>query len=177
MYNIEFQGSTPVSTFELVRDNNATGTWTLVGTSAGTSTSLNDPAFSSYPNAIYRVLANGFNCNPTTKTTQQINKTKSNVKNNFNTGGILTSINVNTLNDAVSLAPNPVTSQLIISFNTTITSITKIIVTDVLGKVVYNSETQEGSSIIIPVNELSHGVYFVKVQQGKNYTVKKFIKE
>ena len=177
MYNIEFQGSTPVSTFELVRDNNATGTWTLVGTSAGTSTSLNDPAFSSYPNAIYRVLANGFNCNPTAKTTQQINKTKSNVKNNFNTGGILTSINVNTLNDAVSLAPNPVTSQLIISFNTTITSITKIIVTDVLGKVVYNSETQEGSSIIIPVNELSHGVYFVKVQQGKNYTVKKFIKE
>ena len=177
MYNIEFQGSTPVSTFELVRDNNATGTWTLVGTSAGTSTSLNDPAFSGYPNAIYRVLANGFNCNPTAKTTQQINKTKSNVKNNFNTGGIPTGINANALNAAVSLAPNPATSQLIISFNTPITSTTKIMVTDVLGKVVYNSEMQEGASIIIPVNELSNGVYFVKVEQGKNYTVKKFIKE
>ena len=174
-YNKEFQASTPVSTFELVRDNNATGTWTLVGTSAGTSTSLNDPAYSSYPNAVYRVLANGFNCNPTAKTTQQINKTKSNVKNNFNL--IPTGININTLNAAVGLSPNPATSQLIISFNTPITSTTKIMVTDVLGKVVYDAEIQEGNTFVIPVNELSNGVYFVKVEQGKNYTVKKFIKE
>ena len=174
-YNKEFQASTPVSTFELVRDNNATGTWTLVGTSAGTSTSLNDPAYSSYPNAVYRVLANGFNCNPTAKTTQQINKTKSNVKNNFNL--IPTGINKNTLNAAVGLSPNPATSQLIISFNTPITSTTKIMVTDVLGKVVYHTEMQEGNTFVIPVNELSNGVYFVKVEQGKNYTVKKFIKE
>ena len=167
-----------MSTFELVRDNNATGTWTLVGTSAGTSTSLNDPAYSSYPNAIYRVLANGFNCNPSAKTTQQINKTKSNVKNNFNAGGIPTPITINTLNaSSLNLAPNPATSQLIISFNTPITSTTKIIVTDVLGKVVHNSEIQESASVVIPVNELSNGVYFVKVEQGKNYIVKKFIKE
>lgn len=177
-YNIEFQGSTPVSTFELVRDNNATGTWTLVGTSAGTSTSLNDPAYSSYPNAIYRVLANGFNCNPTAKTAQQINKTKSNVKNNFNTGGIPTSIQVNTLNaSSINIAPNPATSELTISFNSAITTLTKLTVTDVVGKVVYNSEIQEGNSIVVPVNELSNGIYFVKIEQGKNHTVKKFIKE
>ena len=176
-YNIEFQGLTPVSTFELVRDNNATGTWTVVGTASGTSNSLNDPLYSLYPNAIYRVLANGFNCNPTAKTTQQINKTKSNVKNNFNTGGIPTGINVNTLNSAVSLAPNPATSQLLVSFNTPITSTTKIVVTDVLGKTLFSSEIQEGISITIPINELANGVYFVKVEQGRNTVTKKFIKE
>lgn len=174
-YNIEFQPSTPVSTYDLIRDNNATGTWTIVGSASGTSSSLNDPAYLSYPNAIYRVIANGFNCNPTAKTTQQINKTKSNVKNNFNF--IPTGMNLNTLYYGVSLAPNPATSQLTVFFSSVIPSATKIIVMDILGKELFYQEMQDGVSLDIPVNELSNGVYFVKVQQGQSSTVKRFIKE
>ncbi|MFN8116599.1 MAG: T9SS type A sorting domain-containing protein [Bacteroidia bacterium] len=173
-YNIEFQPSTPVTTFDLVRDDNATGTWTVVGSAAGTANSLNDPNYNLYPNAIYRVLANGFNCTPTAKVAQQIIKSKSNVKNNFNL--VPTGIKTNVLG-GVSIAPNPATSQLFITFNSSISEVTKISVTDVLGKVVYKTEMQDGNSMIIPVNELSNGVYFVKIEQGKNYTVKKFIKE
>ncbi len=164
----------PVTTYDLIRDNNATGTWTVVGSTTGTT--INDPAAASYTNAIYRVEANGFNCNPTAKTTQQVVKSKSNVKNNFNVG-VHTSIVKNELSSGISIAPNPASSQLLISFNTPISSTTKISVTDVLGKVVYNSEMLEGNSMSIPVNELSNGIYFVKIEQGKNYTVKKFIKE
>ncbi len=175
-YNIEFQPSTPVTTFDLVRDNNGTGVWTLVGSTTGTT--LNDPAYSSFPNAIYRVYANGFNCTPTSKTTQQINRSKSNVKNNFNTSGIPTGIiTSNLLNSEVNLAPNPATSELTISFTSEINKITKVSIMDVLGKTIYNSEINEGKAVIIPIIELSNGIYFVKIEQGKNYTIKKFVKE
>lgn len=175
-YDIEGQ-STPVSTYDLFRDNNATNTWTLVGSCAGSQTSLNDAAFATYPNAIWRVDANGFNCNPSYRTTQQLNKSKSNVKNNFNAGGIPTNIVTNELNSSVILAPNPVISELIISFNDGIKTNTKISISDVVGKQIYNSEINEGKSVIIPVNELTTGIYFIKIQQGKNTVVKKFVKE
>ena len=163
---------TPVTYYELIRDNNATGTWTVVGNTTGTT--LNDPAATSYTNAIYRVLANGFNCTPTAKVAQQIIKSKSNVKNNFNL--IPTGIKTNVL-DGVSIAPNPAKNQLFITFNASLLDATKISILDILGKVVYSSEVQEGNSSTLTVSELSNGIYFVKIEQGKNYIVKKFIKE
>ncbi|MBI3518787.1 MAG: T9SS type A sorting domain-containing protein [Bacteroidetes bacterium] len=175
-YTIENQ-TTPVTTYDLFRDNFATGTWTLVGSCAGSQTSLNDPAYSSYPNAIWRVDANGFNCNPSARTNQQLSKSKSNVKNNFNAGGIPTNITSAELNSLVSLSPNPATTELAVHFSNTINIATKLSVTDVLGKVVFYSEINDGNTAVIPVNELTNGVYFIKIQQAKNSVVKKFVKE
>lgn len=175
-YSVQGQPSTPVTTFDLLRDNNATGTWTIVGSCAGTQFSLNDLAYSSYPNAIYRVHANGFNCTPTAKTTQQVNKSKSNIRNNFNS--IPTSLKpTNLLNSEISIAPNPATTELYILFASEIVKNTKVTIIDILGKELFNSEINEGKKISVPVNELSKGVYFVKIEQGRNYSVKKFIKE
>lgn len=173
MYNVEFQPLTPISTFDLIRDNNGTNIWTTVGSCAGNQTSLTDPAFSGYPNAIYRVIGNGFSCNATAKTAQQINKSKSNVKNNFN---IFTGVSALKKGEIFTIAPNPATEEIIISFNGDIKEITMITVTNVLGKVVLSSEINEGKRVVLPLHELAEGVYFIRVQQGKNYTDKKFIK-
>ena len=173
-YNIEFQGSTPVSTFDLIRDNNATGTWTVVGSAAGTASSLNDPNYLSYPNAIYRVYANGFNCNPTAKTMQQVNKSKSNVRNNLN---IPLGISAFNLNAEVSIAPNPANSNISVYFKSDISEKTVITLTDIIGQEITNQTMTEGNKMNISLNDISSGVYFIKIQQGKYTAIKKFIKE
>ena len=177
-YTVEGQTITPVSTCNLLRDNLGTNTWTIVGNCAGTQTNISDPAFAAFPNALWRIDGLGFNCNPTYKTTQQINKSKSNIKNNFNVpGGFSTSINSNELTTSINIAPNPAKNDLQIYFSNTVNLRTEFTVTDVLGKVVSKHELNEGNSIVIPVNELANGIYFVKIQQGKNAVTKKFIKE
>ena len=173
MYNVEFQPLTPISTFDLIRDNIGNNVWITVGSCAGNQTSLTDPAFSSFPNAIYRVIGNGFSCNATAKTAQQINKSKSNVKNNFN---IFTGVSIFNKEDVFSIAPNPASSEIVISFNNDVKELTSVTITNVLGKVVLTQEMREGRNISIPLHELAEGVYFIRVQQGKNHTDKKFIK-
>lgn len=176
-YEIEGQPVTPVTTCDLFRDNFGTNSWTAVGSCAGTQTNINDPAFSSYPNALWRIDGLGFNCNPTYKTTAQINKTKSNVKNNFNAPGTPTGIKNNDLSATISLAPNPAQSNITVYFAGGVNTITKLYVMDVVGKTISHHEIHEGNTAIIPVEQLSNGVYFIKIQQGKNTTTKKFIKE
>jgi hypothetical protein len=173
MYNVEFQGSTPISTFDLIRDNTGTNNWITVGSCAGNQTSLTDPAFSSFPNAIYRVIGNGFNCNATAKTAQQISKSKSNVKNNFN---IFTGTELLGKTDGFTVSPNPATTELTISFGAEVKQSTLVTVTNILGKVVLTTEINEGKTIALPLNELTDGVYFIRVQQGANYSDRKFIK-
>ena len=177
-YSVENMTLTPVSTCDLLRDNLGTNTWTVVGSCAGTQTNISDPAFASFPNALWRIDGLGFTCNPTYKTTQQINKSKSNVKNNFNvSGGAFTAINSNELSSSLFLAPNPTKTDLHVNFSNSQNLKTEFTITDVLGKTVSKCELSEGNSITIPVNELSNGIYFIKIQQGKNAVTKKFIKE
>lgn len=177
-YTVENLTLTPVSTCNLLRDNLGTNTWTVVGNCAGTQTTISDPVFASFPNALWRIDGLGFNCNPTYKTTQQINKSKSNVKNNFNApGGTFTGVTSHELNASIAITPNPAITELKIMFNAGVNTNTKIVVLDVVGKTLLSTEINEGNSTLIPVNDLSTGVYFIRIQQGKNTVTKKFIKE
>jgi hypothetical protein len=176
-YTVEGQTITPVSTCNLLRDNLGTNTWTVVGNCAGTQTTINDPAFASFPNAVWRIDGLGFNCNPTYKTNQQVNKSKSNVKDNFNTAGLPTKISSYELSISIGISPNPASSELNINFNSEIKSNTKINILDIVGKTVLSSEINEGSKVSIPLADLAAGVYFAKIQQGKNVVTKKFIKQ
>lgn len=176
-YTVENLTITPVSTCNLLRDNLGTNTWTVVGNCAGTQTTISDPAFASFPNAVWRIDGLGFNCNPTYKTNQQVNKSKSNVKDNFNVAGLPTKIKSNELISIINISPNPATSELTVTFKAGVNTPTNIIVMDVIGKVITTLEINEGNYKTIPLNDLSAGVYFIKIQQGKNIITKKFIKE
>jgi hypothetical protein len=173
-YEIEGQPLTPVTTCDLFRDNLGNNVWTAVGSCAGTQTNINDPAYASYPNGLWRIDGLGFSCNPTYKVAQQVIKSKSNVKNNFNVG-IHTNVASIDLNVSISIAPNPATTELIVNYKEAVS--TKISITDVLGKQIFTRETNAGNSTTVPINEFSNGIYFIKIQQGKNVVTKKFIKE
>lgn len=179
-YSIESTPN-PVTTFDLFRDNLNTNVWVYVASCAGSQYSINDPAYSTYSNtATWRIDANGFNCNPTHKLspTQQINKAKSNVKNNLNappTSTLTTGMEyITTINQSV-ITPNPAISELTVSFNQEING--NLMVTDVLGKVVVTKEIVNSNKLIISVAELNTGIYFLTIQQGNIKAVKKFVKE
>ncbi len=172
-YAVEGQTLTPVTQFNLLRDDFNTGTWAVIGTVAGTQGILADPNYNTYiATGNWRVEALGFNCNPTARTTQAFNKSKSNVKNNFTVG-----INNHNLSANFMIAPNPVRSELQINFTNPLNVKTECIITDVLGKTVSKAELTEGNSLIVPVSDLTTGVYFVKIQQANTTAIKKFIKE
>lgn len=172
-YAVEGQTLTPVTQFNLLRDDFNTGNWQTIGSVAGTQGVLNDPNYSSFmATASWRVEALGFNCNPTARTTQVFNKSKSNVKNNFSVG-----IADHASTISFVIAPNPVKSELLVNFTNPLSLKTEAMVTDILGNLVSKTELAQGNSMNIPVSELATGVYFVKVQQGNNTAIKKFIKE
>jgi hypothetical protein len=175
-YSVELQALTPVSSFDLMRDDLSTGTWTYVTSSAGTQNSLNDINASAYPSGRWRVYANGFICDPTLKyaPNQQVNKAKSNVKNNLNgpPSGI-----INLLANSFVMAPNPVNSELTVSFTDDVKTKTTILITDVLGKQIYKTDMTNGSKLAISVADINSGIYFLTIEQGNAKVVKKFVKE
>ncbi|MDF2449921.1 MAG: hypothetical protein K0R26_2425 [Bacteroidota bacterium] len=175
-YEIEGQPATPVSTCDLLRDNLGNNTWMVVGSCAGTQNNLNDPAFASFPNALWRIDGLGFTCNPTYKGIQAISKSKSNVKNNFNVGGLPTGLDNNLLNATINLGPNPASSELTVSFGHDLKAETKLVIIDVVGKELSSHRINQGSTCVLPVNDLSNGVYFVRIEQGKHIVVRKFVK-
>ena len=76
---------------------------------------------------------------------------------------------------ALSLFPNPATSQLTV--NNGDTPIQTIIVYNMLGKEVLKKTDVNNSSIELNLADLYSGIYFVKVTSAKSVQVKKFVKD
>lgn len=171
-YGIEGQAS-PATGYQFMRDNTNTGNWQVLVNTGGLSTT--DPNYASYPNGNWRVDALGFSCNPTAKLSPNavVNRSKSNVKNNF----VVTSASELELKSNMFLSPNPAKTELEVQFSNHQQIKTEFVITDVLGKIVSKTETLELNKINIPLNDLSSGVYFLKINQGKLQVVKKFVKE
>ncbi len=171
-YGIEGQSS-PATGYQFMRDNTNTGNWQVLVNTGGLSTT--DPNYASYPNGNWRVDALGFSCNPTAKLGPNavVNRSKSNVKNNF----VITSASELELKSNVFLSPNPTENELEVHFSNHQQTKTEFVITDVLGKVVSKTESTELNKIIITLNDISAGVYFLKIKQGKLQATKKFVKE
>jgi hypothetical protein len=83
------------------------------------------------------------------------------------------------LNNSITLFPNPAQDQIVISCEQG-ELIRVIDIYNVLGEKVYNQQLQSLSSKLqttINISNLSNGVYFVKVQGAQNKWVGKFLKE
>jgi hypothetical protein len=75
--------------------------------------------------------------------------------------------------EKITLYPNPVTDNLIISSNSTIT---KIEIIDIIGKTIYTIK-KVNLTDPIPVWQLSKGIYIFKAYSGSEIIIKKFIKQ
>jgi len=176
-YLIEGMGSTPVTNFNLMRDDNNTNNYLLIGTASGTQTTLNDPNYAIYQSTgNWRVDATGFSCTPTMRlannsTQSAIVKSKSNITNNRTTNSGALAIG----SKQVSVYPNPAANELTIE------------ATGHSGKMHYAVYTMSGQEVktgdinsatnsfkeTISVSDLSAGMYFIKLNDDKNSWTRK----
>lgn len=168
--------TTPVTQFDLMRDNANNGVWILVGSVTGTQTTLNDPQYSSYQSiANWRVEAQGFNCTSTQRSgnsTAQgvIVKSKSNITNNRVIG-----IKENNFGH-IFIYPNPTTAQFIVNLGA-IPENTSVKVVSLLGEVVYKAHAQAGERLAIDLGQHADGVYLVHITTNGSTLVKRIIKK
>ncbi|MBI3517924.1 MAG: T9SS type A sorting domain-containing protein [Bacteroidetes bacterium] len=172
-YNVQGQSLTPVTQFDLMRDDISDGTWHVVGTVAGTQNVLNDPAYSTYQNtARWRVEALGFNCTPLAKTAAvqaQVNKSKSNVKNNF----VITGVSGTELNTSTHVTPNPAKDIVTIQ---SAAEIKKIVIYNNMGQIVIEQANKDKQATI-QISELSSGLYTIVIESEAGKVMKKIVKE
>jgi len=164
---------TPVTNYELMRDDNSTGAWHNIGTVSGTSTTLNDPNFSTFQaTGNWRVDADGFNCTPTLRlngtNSVDVAKVKSHSNQNNNRGlGIKQLLN----SSQVNIYPNPNKGNFTIE--TSATEKQTVQVFDVNGKLVF-SQTINGNTSIDAGN-LSEGVYNVSIMGNEGVVNKRLV--
>lgn len=72
------------------------------------------------------------------------------------------------------ISPNPATSELFISSTS---HFGKIQIIDALGKIVISHDANYAAQTTINISALNKGVYFLQVNDGANFTTKKFIKD
>ncbi|HKC69189.1 MAG TPA: T9SS type A sorting domain-containing protein, partial [Bacteroidia bacterium] len=171
LYTIE-NSPNPVTQYVLMRDDNNTGVFNQILTTSGTSNTLNDVNYASYPNANWYVDALGFNCNPTLRLSNGGNSTyaakirsHSNQNNNRQSG--INKFNANA--GDVTVYPNPSAGNFTVSNSQ---KIDELKVTDVLGNLVYETKPGDYSASLHLENA---GVYFITVVSGKQTTIKKVV--
>jgi len=173
-YLVENASITPVSIFNLVRDDYNTGVWDTVASTSGTQTTLNDINYSTYvATANWRVDGSGFDCNPTLRLANGNNSTyAARVKshsnqNNNRQAGIKQLLN----SSQVNIYPNPNKGNFTIE--TTVTERQAVQVFDVNGKLVF-SQTINGNTSIDASN-LSEGVYNVSIVGNEGVVNKRLV--
>ncbi len=175
LYLIE-PATNPVTNFLLMRDDNATGAWHQVGSTAGTQQTLNDPAYASFPNADWRVETSwGISCESTFRLPEQnsiqgiIVKSKSNIKTNRMIG-----LKPDNIINEFLMFPNPANEQVQIKIPANKNGST-IEVYNTLGQKVLGKTTQ-ALETSVDVTLLQAGTYFVKVKNENGSSTKKLIK-
>lgn len=80
--------------------------------------------------------------------------------------------------EEISVFPNPANEKITVSFYYSASSVITCEIINMIGKTVYTTpiSTNEGyNSSEIALNDLKSGIYFVKIKDGGNSVVKKFI--
>jgi len=170
IYTIE-NSPNPVSNYVLMRDDNNTGNFQQIASTAGTQNTLTDPNYAAYPNANWRVDALGFNCNPTLRLASGNNSTlvakvrsHSNQNNNRVAG-----INQLVGSTQLMVYPNPSTGNITVSNSQ---KIDELRVTDVLGNIIYETKSAEQKTTLHIEN---NGVYFVTVILSTQTIIRKVV--
>lgn len=170
-YSVEGMGTTPITTFELLRDSNNTGFWKVIGTAAGTANVLNDPQYATFQFiANWRVQANGITCNPTLRkgingAEGTIVRSKSNITNNRTTG-------IKSLKAGYSLYPNPFSGVINLEGN----GMESVQAFNIMGEIIYQAELRADKTSI-DLSNLPIGVYYIKIKGSGGVKTEKIVKQ
>lgn len=179
-YQIEGQ-STPVpglSNYVLKRDNaGGTGIYVTAATAGASSTSINDPQYSTYQlTADWRVeTVWNIVCTPSLRqggnsTQATVVKSKSNITNNRTT-------HVNMAEKLFTVYPNPTNGTLNLDFNYNVMGMFTVKVFSSVGEEVYRQDfVSAAENEQIDLNNLPNGMYLLQVITGNGTSVKRIIK-
>jgi len=169
LYTIE-NGPNPVNAYVLMRDDYSNGNWNAINSVAGTQQTVSDPAYNNWQStASYRIQTIwNITCTPT-RVTQQIMASYNSSKSNIS--GLLSSMNETSLNELITVFPNPTTGIINIYFPF---MATEIFITDVVGKKVFIGNKNENT---FDISAISKGIYFLSVRTENGIAVRKMVKE
>jgi hypothetical protein len=158
-YQIEGNTS-PVSNYNVYRDNSSTGNFILIGSTTGNQFGFTDTQFSLFPTASYYVEAimTSGTCNPTRS---DFPVARSNVKRFSIISGIH-----QWNNPVINIYPNPVDNIFMIMG---ISGKTTLLVYDVIGKLVLEKET--ASNTTLNTSQLDEGIFtlITITETGRTY--------
>lgn len=167
---------TGLTSYVLMRDGNNTGNWDVVGSSFGSTLTITDASYSSYPNGKWRIetLWN-ISCNGT----PPVNSTFSNI--------ITDTTTVDGINDVtgfsipVSIYPNPYSQNTTIHYSLHSSAEVKLEVYNTLGETLetlVNANQNPGEykyGFSAKALGYSAGVYFVKISVNNKYRVMRIV--
>lgn len=167
IYTIE-NTANPVNNYLLMRDDNSTGNWTQINSTAGTQFIINDINYGLYPNGRWRVeTAWNISC---LATRGAINTSRSNIKSP--TG--LIGLNEISNSADFTFSPNPANDQVVIKLPRN-SKVTTIEIYNTLGQKVFDKTINE-VELTIDITLLQAGTYFVKARNENGTSTKKLIK-
>jgi hypothetical protein len=171
LYEIE-GGANPVTNFELLRDDSTTGAWHVIGSTAGTQQILSDPAFTSFPNGLWRVRTLwSITCTPTRA---GISTSRSNIRTKngiFDPSGI----NENNTTMVVGVYPNPANAEINVQW-TNVGKQTNITLRDASGRLI-DQKTSNGTMARFDLSYVDRGIYFIEISIDGMKNVTKFVKQ
>jgi hypothetical protein len=175
-YTIQGQPN-PVAYYALSRDDNNTGAWHQIATTAGTQNVMTDTSYTSYQfTANWRIETIwSISCSPTLRqgnnsTQGAIVKSKSNICNNRTTG-------IQKTESSFSVYPNPTNGNLTINFDNSIKGNVIVKIVSVLGEEVYNqTNIQSTEKLNVDLSKYENGVYLVQITTNNNTVIKRIVK-
>ena len=161
-YDIE-SSTTPVLSYDLLRDSLGTGIWNPILNVSGTQNTATDPDFLSYPNAKYKVIANwSYGCTPSRS--GYLTSSSNSVRNQ------VTGVSDETMN-AFHVAPNPTKGAIFV----TLSQEGDISIKDMAGKELIAVHAT-GSSQVVDISSFSDGLYILTFQNSALSISKKILK-
>lgn len=90
--------------------------------------------------------------------------------------GTVSSVIINDIKDGIEVYPNPINDIVSIIFTSARNNeVNEVIVTNVLGEVIYSNNSISEAKISIDLHNQSNGIYFVRVKSGDQISAKKIV--
>jgi hypothetical protein len=173
LYTIE-NGSNPVTSYVLMRDDSSKGNWHPVSSVSGTQQTISDPQYQSYQSiASWRVETRwGISCVPSRINEQNsssagINSSHSNIYSNLHTGILNESRDLH-----LAVYPNPGNGYFTLETSGFQNPVVEIY--SVIGELVYKESCKKEKSEI-NLTELPKGIYLLRLISAEGTAVKRII--
>jgi hypothetical protein len=163
-----------VNQYQVWRDDNLTGVWTLLTQLSPASTTYIDNNWPATAAWRYRIDVDWVtSCTPTAKTTAAtVSTTRSNTKDNYRVTG-LSQLDANN----ITLYPNPASELVNVNLNAN-AYINNINVIDATGRLVKTiTSTNKNNQVQINTSDLARGIYFIEVNTNAGIVRKSFVRE